>query len=341
MKFSIVVPVYNVQKYITECCNSVLNQTYQNYELILVDDGSTDGSGTICDQLMSSEPDKIKVLHISNKGPLLARREGIRASTGDVIVSLDSDDCIQSELLNKLFRCFEENQCDMVLYNASKKADYSSKDCCFPFKCRNTCSEVSKYDYCQKMASSDVPNSLCLKAVTRECVECLPDFSDFTHVKNGDDLLLSLYMITAAEKIIYLDETLYFYRQHEKSIVHSFNPNRANSIKTVHREFERFIDLWNMPQLHPAHYTREVKGWIETLLILMANKENMDSSELSKNLKDMAEDEYFRCAYDAMDAKRLNRRYRLLAKWLYRKWFFLLRVADFLRAIKHKVKNCK
>lgn len=339
MKFSIIVPVYNAQKYITECCNSVFNQSYKNYELVMVDDGSTDGSSSICDQIKNSEPDKVKVIHTENNGTLLARRAGIREATGDVIVWLDADDYIHSELLQKLYDCFSESQCDLIFYNASKKADYSTRDYFFTFECSGGFCDVQKLECYKKMVYSDLPNSLCLKAAKRKCFDNLPDFSGMSNIINGEDLLLSLYMITAAEKISYLNETLYYYRQNEQSVVHSYNPDRAHSIKTVHQEFERFIDIWDMPLLHAAHYSREGRGWVETLLILMENKKHMTSSKFNENLRAMSEDEYFRCAYDAMDKTVLDRKNRILAKLLYQKQFFLLSVIGFFKSIKHMLKK--
>lgn len=337
MKFSIVVPVYNARKYIEDCCESVFKQSYQNYELILVDDGSTDGSDVLCEQIAGRDPVRFVTIHTHNQGPLLARQTGIRAATGDVLIFLDSDDRLHGQLLEKLAQYFAENPCDIVLYNASKREDYSSGDYVHPFS-GSIPTEVMKRDYLKKMVLAQVPNSLCVKAVARKCFESLPDFSCYPHVKNGEDLLLSLYLITAAQRILYLDETLYFYRQNETSIVHSYNPDRAQSIKIVHSEMERFIDLWKMPELHPAHYTREVKGWIETVLDLIENQNKMEEAALLDKLQAMSDDEYFRHAYEYMDSGLLSQKYKVLAKWLYRRYFFPLQAAGRIRAIKNKIR---
>lgn len=341
MKFSVIVPVYNVREYISECCDSIFNQTYQNFELILVDDGSTDGSGNICDHLVQENQNRVKVLHTENCGALCARTLGVHESNGDVVVFLDGDDCIHTELLQKLFQTFKDSKCDIVLFNASKKSDFTVDDYRFPFSGNSTCFEVNKKEFYSQVVLSNVPNSVCLKAVSRRCLENIPDFSDYSYVKNGEDLLLSLYMITAADKIVYLDETLYYYRQRAGSVVHSFNLNRCNSIKTVHIEMERFIDIWNMPELHSNHYAREVKGWIETLLILFDNKENIKSSCFVENLNAMAQDSYFRDAYEAMNKKVLHPKILFLAKCLYQKQFLLLHVTNYFRNIKKKIYNFK
>ena len=101
MKISAIVPVYNSEKYIERCVNSVSQQSYSNWELILVDDGSTDNSYDILCKLKESEP-RIKVLHQKNSGPGIARNAGLSTATGDYIVFIDSDDVIKPDYFEKL-----------------------------------------------------------------------------------------------------------------------------------------------------------------------------------------------------------------------------------------------
>lgn len=334
MKFSVIVPVFNVQEYILECCDSVLHQLYQNYELILVDDGSTDNSGAVCDQIFARFPERCVVIHTANQGPLLARQIGLRAASGDYIVFLDADDCIREDLLETLAACFQKTGCDIVFYNASNKNDYSNKFCSFPLQHNRVLACDDKSVIYSLIVHSKIPNAMCLKAAKRRCFDHFPDFTDFSYVRNGEDLLMSLYMVTEARKIVYLDEILYFYRQREGSTVHSYSPNRALSIKTVHRELERFIDLWGMPELHPALCAREVRSWIETVLILFDNKNHMEPAVFRDILQNMSADDYFRRAYAKMDPEALSGKYRLLAKWLYHRRFWCLQIADLFRTVK-------
>ena len=97
-KISVVIPVYNAENYIEECINSVLRQTYHDWELILVDDGSTDNSGLFCDKIAKND-DRIKVIHQENAGVTCARENGVFASTGAFIYFLDADDTIDSDTL--------------------------------------------------------------------------------------------------------------------------------------------------------------------------------------------------------------------------------------------------
>lgn len=339
MKFSVIVPVYNTQAYLAACCDSVLNQTYRDCELILIDDGSADFCGKLCDQIADNASGKCTVIHTTNQGPLLARRTGVRAATGDVIVFLDADDCIRRDALQILADKFSETNSDVILYNASDSCDYLGKCQRFAFSHLQSLNCEEKSLLYRMMACSQIPNSVCLKAAKKHCLESMPDFTGLSFVKNGEDLLMSLYMLTAAQKIVYLDESLYFYRQREGSAVHSYNPDRAKSIKYVHQEMERFIDQWGMPELHPAHCAREVHGWIETMLILMNNRSKISAEDFLRELRNMASDRYFIKAYEAMDPAILSRTYRILARWLYEGRLSLLHTAAKLKTLSSRIKK--
>lgn len=106
-KVSIILPIYNVEKYLEKCVNSVINQTYQNIEVILVDDGSKDSSGRICDKLVESD-NRIKVIHKKNGGLASARNAGYEAATGEYIMYIDSDDVIKNGIAEKCVSAMEK-----------------------------------------------------------------------------------------------------------------------------------------------------------------------------------------------------------------------------------------
>lgn len=115
LKFSIIIPVYNVEKYLPECVSSVLCQSFEDYEIILVDDGSTDGSGGLCDQYAEKDS-RIKVIHKENQGLSAARNAGIRIATGEFFLLLDSDDCYeQNNLLERIAQ--KTSGADIVVFN--------------------------------------------------------------------------------------------------------------------------------------------------------------------------------------------------------------------------------
>ena len=119
LKFSILVPVYNVEKYLEQCVDSLLNQTYQGeYEIVLVDDGSTDSSGLICERYVNDYPDRIKVIHKKNEGLVSARQVGIENASGEYSLFVDSDDFVELNLLESINNALEHNpKTDIVVFN--------------------------------------------------------------------------------------------------------------------------------------------------------------------------------------------------------------------------------
>lgn len=116
MKFSIVIPVYNVKDYLEKCVESVLAQQVQDYEMILVDDGSTDDSGILCDVLAQRKPDHIRVIHKTNGGLGDARNVGLEQAKGDYLVFIDSDDYIAPTMLQELSEKIEQTHADIISF---------------------------------------------------------------------------------------------------------------------------------------------------------------------------------------------------------------------------------
>ena len=110
---SVVVPIYNVEQYLERCINSILQQTYQNLEIILVDDGSPDNSGVICDSYLSLDQ-RIKVIHKKNGGLSDARNAGLEIASGEFIAFIDSDDTIMPEMIEKLYQRIDTDRSDMA-----------------------------------------------------------------------------------------------------------------------------------------------------------------------------------------------------------------------------------
>lgn len=115
---SVIVPVYNVERYVEKCLNSILAQTYPNIELILVDDASTDKSGFICDGYAMRDP-RVRTVHFQeNRGPSAARNEGVRQVRGTYASFVDADDCVEPDLLEKLYQNLIENEADISICGA-------------------------------------------------------------------------------------------------------------------------------------------------------------------------------------------------------------------------------
>lgn len=118
-KISVIIPVYNVEKYVERCVKSVLRQNYSNLQIILINDGSTDLSGNICDYL-AEQDERIVVIHQPNRGVSVARNEGIKRCSGEYFCFLDSDDAFAPEILNQAVEKIESDDSDVVIFGWKK-----------------------------------------------------------------------------------------------------------------------------------------------------------------------------------------------------------------------------
>jgi glycosyltransferase involved in cell wall biosynthesis len=114
-KISIIVPVYKAEKYLRKCIDSIVNQTHSFFELILVDDGSPDNSGKICDNYAKNDS-RIKVIHIENSGVSIARNEGLKLASGEYVVFVDSDDYVKSDLVSNIINEVNINNSDIIFF---------------------------------------------------------------------------------------------------------------------------------------------------------------------------------------------------------------------------------
>lgn len=120
---SIIVPIYNVEQYIMRCLKSLLSQTYENIEIILVDDGSTDNCGELCDIIHKKYPDKIIVVHKQNGGLSDARNIGLKIAKGSYIAFVDSDDFISNKMIEIMVSNLQKYNVDMVCVNFQEFSD--------------------------------------------------------------------------------------------------------------------------------------------------------------------------------------------------------------------------
>lgn len=243
--FSVLVPVYNVIKYVEECLQSLADQSFGDFEVILVDDGSTDGSGAVCDLWQSRYPEKIRVIHKPNQGVMLARATALREAAGRYIVFVDSDDTLRADALQVLFEYIRRFEPDMVIYDASKSQDFSVPLRSFPFS-DGQCVNLRDSELLRNILFSSFDlASLCLKCVRKEIVPVDQNFSQWAHVRSGEDFIITVLMMERAEKIVFSKEILYYYRTNLQSITNTYNKGLLRSLRAalqVQREAAQRLD---------------------------------------------------------------------------------------------------
>lgn len=198
-EISIIIPVYNKQKYIAKTLESVLDQTFRDFEILLINDGSTDGSGMVCDNLASSDA-RIKVFHTQNRGVSAARNLGIREATGKYISFIDADDCIDKSFLEKLRNSIIENDSGLAVcgYEEIRNGERSVHI----HKDLHTGNVV--YDALRQDLLCILWNKLYVREKIRH-------FFDESISTCEDSIFCALYYIDNDPKISFVDEPLYHY----------------------------------------------------------------------------------------------------------------------------------
>ncbi len=232
--FSVLVPVYNVEKYVSECIDSVLRQSYVHFELILVDDGSTDNSGRICDEYAATD-DRIRVIHKQNQGQIHTRSVAIREARGDYYVFLDSDDMLKDYALQTIADIIEKHHCDCVIYGYEKT---QNGEIVSQTQDSEEIYLSDKQEVYKRCFFSTEMNSLCRKAV-KASVFHDTDYSMYYHIKLGEDLLESLEIYKNSQSFYFTNRKLYLYRDNPQSITHQYE--RINVDYTVRKKTLEFI----------------------------------------------------------------------------------------------------
>lgn len=251
MKFSVLIPVYNTEKYLEECLQSVLDQTYQDFEIILVDDGSTDNSGVICDKFQCDFPETIKVIHKENQGLISARRVGIANATGDYCIFVDSDDYIEKELLNELSRVLSQDEAiDVLIYSFKYVQDGKVVKQYSQFAQDGTVwDDSNRKDIIEKLLFSNDVTPIWIKAVKTSLLKSDPtDYSQFYKKNMAEDYLQSLYLITYAKKIVYYYLPLYCYSYNFTSISRNYTYSAIEKQNKIHvySVLMEYLKLWKM-----------------------------------------------------------------------------------------------
>ena len=251
MKFSIIVPVYNACLFLHICIASVAAQSVNDWELILIDDGSTDGSAEILDAYAEADS-RICVIHQENRGQFFARQSGIYYARGEYLVFLDSDDEITPECLEILQTEISKEVPDIIMYTGKvirNDSDAGRIIGRMTEKRQRISVEMVKENL---LACNDM-NSLYLKAFRRELF--LGDDTDYSSLEGmhcGEDKVQLLYPLTHATNILYIPDCLYRYYHRVDSIMHRFEINRITALMAgeMFSILRFYMEKWNMNDRH-------------------------------------------------------------------------------------------
>lgn len=268
---SVVIPVYNVEPYLHECVTSVVEQTYTNIEIILVDDGSTDSSGTLCDEFALSDS-RICVFHKKNGGLSDARNYGIRRSHGSLISFIDSDDYVSPDYIMHLYQALVRGKTDIA----------TTSICIFregepPKEHKRDTAEFHVYDACEALEDMLYMRHLEPNAFPKIYKKELFDTIQYPVGKLYEDIATTTKLIDKAGKIAYLDEKDYYYRIRPNSIqTASFNPKKLDLLDQLN--VVKSIVQAKYPSVINAYYSKEQSALFNLYM-------NINRCDIKENLK--------------------------------------------------------
>lgn len=322
--FSVLIPVYNVELFIDECVKSALSQSMKDFEIVLVNDGSTDASVKHCRALQRLDPDTIQLIEQENRGLYEARKRGIQAARGTYLVFLDGDDLLRIDALERMYESLASDTVDIMLYRCCKNRNFSyDAYSAFFAPALGSVGEITIHDARKILLTEDRINNIAFKTVRRTCLGDLSAEEDRRRLTMSEDKLISARALDCAKTCAFFDEVLYYYRPNPAGITkNGFKKSRFEDICSVHEELGHYLRRWNM---------ESEAGEFHARFLIQASFEIADlfNSSLSRHEKRIEADiirsnAVFQSSYEAVEGYGLKLHRRLIIELLRHRRFGLL-----------------
>lgn len=240
-KISIIVPVYNSREYLEQSIDSILGQTYDNIELLLIDDESSDGSGEICDRYADKDA-RVRVVHQKNSGCTAASLTGLKAASGDYYMFVDSDDYIDADTLGEMSRFLVGKKGEIVCCNHILEKSRQEIPVICPAKPGVYEGDKLQTRIKDRIIGNEqrtIPISRCMKLYEKSVFEGNEKYCD-TAIHMGEDFNLVYPALLDCSRLVVMENAcFYHYRFVESSMVHSYNPNMPESVERVKSLWQR------------------------------------------------------------------------------------------------------
>lgn len=266
-KISVIIPVYNVEPYLRKCLDSVIDQTYRNLEIIIVDDGSPDNCGTICDEYAGRDS-RIQVIHKENGGLPAARNDALKLVTGSWISFVDSDDWCELDLYEKAMASARETEPDIVIFSLYKHSQTSIERIhAFPHDFVTCDQHIISQMQLSAVNVQSTPVSRAQKwgqdlpwdKLYRASLILDNGIVFAENVRANEDVIFNVHMFQYAKKVSFIDQPLYHWRYNPTSIGHKYTPDRVAVDKEVYAELRSIGEKYGLPQ--------EYYGAIDILIV--------------------------------------------------------------------------
>lgn len=303
---SIVIPVYNAESYLPCCLDSILAQQFTDYEVILVDDGSTDRSPAICDAYAAGHS-QIHCLHQANGGHTAARQTGVRASLGTYIAFVDSDDWIAPEMYARMCTAARDTGADIVHCNYTSVMPHKEKICGIPFpsgfydKKRLMETVYPNMIYFGTFFVFGIAPNLWNKLFRRSLLErCL--FRIPHDIVVGEDGPVTYSCMLEAESVFFCDEAYYYYRSNDSSLCHQMDVKRLIENHSMFETYERLIVPAARPFMQKQlHYFFVYQSLLTFVPVFRTIRET--SGDFRRLFLEECDNPYIRTAFKAVPLK--------------------------------------
>lgn len=266
---SVVIPVYNVEKYLSECLDSVINQTYKNLQIIIVDDGSTDFSGKICD-VYAEKDNRITVVHQKNAGAGAAKNTGLELIDGDYFSIIDSDDYIELDMYEKMVNSLEKYNADIVqclFRNVFVNDSFDRK-----YKIKGNYPKVLTSKSCLKEYLYDWKYAIFWNKLFKKS---LLQNIKFPVGRKIDDEFFTYKLVCNAKKVVNIDNILYNYRMRKTSVM-----NENNSDRLIYDRIDCFVERYDyIRKKYPSLDKKYLTKLYDSLLYYKTQVNNTEKLE--------------------------------------------------------------
>lgn len=345
MFFSILVPVYNTSEYLRECVESILGQSFRDLELVLLNDGSTDCSGKLCDEFVARDP-RVRVIHKANEGLMMTRRRGFKEANGDYFICVDSDDKLyDSRALEKIYEMICNTGCDMVIYNYVYGAGGGRPErisSLLDVENGHVFEGEEKMRLYEKLLTSNNMNNMWIKCPARHVVDVDVDYSQWkAEICRAEDIFQSFPILTNASRVAYLSDPLYYYRWTPGSIGNNPKFRYYDALKCIFYRQNEYLNRWEVtPELRDKANCRQLPAVIGVVCSCYFNcKRGGTVADWKKFASCLTEDPFFRNIMDGCDQKKVLKYYRLLHTLICRKQYnvaiFVIETTSKISAWKH------
>lgn len=328
-KVSVIVPCYKVEKFLPKCIETLISQTLEDIEIILVDDGSPDSSGLICDRAAETD-ERVKVIHKKNGGVSAARNDGLDAAKGQYVIFVDSDDYMPANALEILHTRAEATHADVVVGDIYRVFGEDERRVHFYNK-EFTTSDRSEFD---KLIQADFYNQYCPypyegkpafgyggpwnKLVRRELL--LQNDIRFDVRVNGlfDDIIYTAYVLAVSKTFSYVSKPVYAYRILTTSITRTYKSNLLETNEAIFHSWEEFLEKYDSKQVYrEAYYANVIRRFDDSLNRYFFSENNSKTSkEVRTELDNVMSSEPYKSVPQYVNFNILTKRHRMLAKQL-------------------------